>query len=125
MTQWVVENLGPDVPMHFTAFHPDWKMRDRPPTPPSTLSRARRIAMGNGVRYAYTGNVHDEEGASTYCHGCGARLIGRDWHELTAWNLTAEGTCRNCGAACAGVFEGPPGAWGARRLPVFLRGFGR
>jgi len=120
MTRWVVEELGPDVPMHFTAFHPDYKLLDRPPTPATTLSRARTIALSNGVRYAYTGNVHDEAGGSTFCHACGERLIGRDWYTLTAWNLTAGGHCRRCGAACAGVFDGRPGRWGARRLPVRL-----
>ena len=123
MTQWVVQNLGPDVPMHFTAFHPDWKMRDIPPTPPATLTRARQIAMKNGVRYAYTGNVHDEEGGSTYCHHCGARLIGRDWYDITAWNLDAGGKCRNCGTACAGVLEARHGDWGSRRQPVRLANF--
>ena len=123
MTQWVVENLGPDVPMHFTAFHPDWKMRDTPPTPPSTLTRARNIARKNGVRYAYTGNVHDEAGGSTYCHQCGAKLIGRDWYDITAWNLDAGGKCRSCGTACAGVFEATHGNWGAKRQPVRLRDF--
>ncbi|MCL4805234.1 MAG: AmmeMemoRadiSam system radical SAM enzyme [Anaerolineae bacterium] len=118
MTRWVVDELGPAVPMHFTAFHPDYKLRDRPPTPAATLARARRIALANGVRYAYTGNVHDEAGGSTFCHNCGERLIGRDWFELTAWNLTGDGHCRRCGAACAGVFDGPPGDWGARRQPV-------
>ncbi len=120
MTRWVVEHLGPDVPMHFTAFHPDFKMLDHPPTPPETLTRARRIALANGVRYAYTGNVHDAEGQSTYCHACGAVLIERDWYALGAWNLTPEGRCGACGAPCAGVFEGEPGRWGPRRLPVRL-----
>jgi pyruvate formate lyase activating enzyme len=123
MTKWGVANLGSDVPWHFTAFHPDWRMLDTPPTPAATLTRARNIAMANGVRYAYTGNVHDEEGGSTYCHGCGAKLIGRDWYEITAWNLTAEGKCRKCGTACAGVFENSPGTWGARREPVRLKNF--
>ncbi|MCR4415550.1 MAG: AmmeMemoRadiSam system radical SAM enzyme [Thermoguttaceae bacterium] len=123
MTTWVVENLGPDVPMHFTAFHPDWKMRDRPPTPPSTLSRARAIARKNGVRYAYTGNVHDKEGGSTYCYSCGRCVIGRDWFVLSEWNLTAEGRCAFCGTPCSGVFEPSPGSWGARRMPVRLRDF--
>ncbi len=123
MSQWVVENLGPDVPWHFTAFHPDWKMLDKPSTPPATLTRGRDIAMKNGVRYAYTGNVHDEAGESTYCHGCGAKLIGRDWHLITAWNLDEQGRCSFCGTACAGVFEAQPGAWGARRMPVRLRSF--
>ena len=120
MTRWVVEHLGPDVPMHFTAFHPDFKMLDRPPTPAETLARARRIALGNGVRYAYTGNVHDVEGQSTSCHACGEVLIERDWYELGAWNLTDDGRCASCGEACAGVFDGRPGRWGARRLPVLL-----
>ncbi len=123
MTQWVVTKLGPDVPMHFTAFHPDWKMRGTPATPPATLTRARRIAMKNGVRYAYTGNVHDEAGGSTYCHQCGARLIGRDWYDITAWNLDEHGRCQECGTACAGVFEAKPGTWGARRQPVRLANF--
>jgi pyruvate formate lyase activating enzyme len=123
MTQWVVENLGPDVPMHFTAFHPDWKMMDKPPTPPQTLTRARRIAMKNGIRYAYTGNVHDEEGGSTYCHNCGSKVIGRDWYVITAWNLTAEGRCKACNTPCAGVLEARPGTWGAKRMPVRLKDF--
>jgi pyruvate formate lyase activating enzyme len=120
MTRWVVAELGPDVPMHFTAFHPDYKLLDRPPTPPATLSRARQVALGNGVRYAYTGNVHDEAGGSTFCHGCGRRVIGRDWYVLTEWGLTDDGRCVDCGTRCAGVFDGPPGDWGARRLPVRL-----
>lgn len=123
MTQWVVEELGPDVPLHFSAFHPDYKMRDVPHTPPSTLSRARAIARKNGVRYAYTGNVHDKRGGSTYCHHCDKLLIGRDWYVLSEWNLTPEGNCRFCGTQCAGVFEAKPGRWGARRQPVRLANF--
>ena len=123
LTRWVVENLGPDVPLHFTAFHPDFKMLDNPKTPPATLTRARRIATENGIRYAYTGNVHDPEGDSTYCHQCGARVIGRDWYVMTGWNLTDSGDCRSCGAACAGVFNGPPGNWGSKRMPVRLADF--
>jgi pyruvate formate lyase activating enzyme len=123
LTQWVVEELGPDVPLHFTAFHPDWKMLDNPPTPPATLTKARRIALKNGLRYAYTGNVHDEDGGSTFCHQCGQRLIGRDWYVLTDWTMTQDGRCRACGVACAGVFDGQPGSWGARRLPVRLNEF--
>jgi pyruvate formate lyase activating enzyme len=123
MTQWVVQELGPDVPMHFTAFHPDYKLRDRPPTPPSTLQRARNIALENGVQYAYTGNVHDEDGGSTWCHVCRTRLIGRDWYTLTDWHLTESGRCLTCDTPCAGVFDGPPGHWGARRHPVRLSAF--
>ena len=120
MTRWVVDNLGPDVPMHFTAFHPDWKMMDKPRTPPETLTRARRIAMDNGVRYAYTGNVHDTAGGSTFCHHCGTRLIERDWYRLGEWNLTGDGRCTGCGTPMAGVVRGAAGGWGARRLPVRL-----
>jgi pyruvate formate lyase activating enzyme len=118
MTRWVVAELGPDVPMHFTAFHPDWKMLDHPPTPPQTLGRARAIALRNGVHYAYTGNVHDPAGGSTYCPGCGARVIQRDWYELGEWGLDAKGCCARCGASIAGVFDPMPGTWGARRVPV-------
>ena len=118
MTSWVVEELGADVPMHFTAFHPDYKMMDIASTPPSTLTRARRIARNNGVRYAYTGNVHDETGGSTYCHECGDRLIGRDWYELTAWKLDDAAACAACGTPCSGVFDAEPGTWGARRAPL-------
>jgi pyruvate formate lyase activating enzyme len=123
MTQWVVEKLGPDVPMHFSAFHPDYKMLDRPRTPGSTLTRARQIALKNGVRYAYTGNIHDREGDSTYCHACGKLLIGRDWYVLTAWNLSEDGRCRFCRTQCEGVFDPRPGNWGARRQPVHLASF--
>ena len=122
MCRWIVDELGVDVPLHFTAFHPDWKMRDTPPTPPATLSRARRIALEHGMRYVYTGNVHDSEGGSTWCHGCGARVIERDWYRLGAWNLDAAGRCTNCGTACAGRFEPAPGTWGPKRLPVQLAG---
>jgi len=117
MTQWVVDILGPDVPLHFTAFHPDFKMQDVPPTPQSTLSRARQIALDNGVRYAYTGNVHDEGGESTYCPNCGKKLIGRDWFTITEWQLD-HGKCPDCGTPIAGVFEESPGDWGARRVPI-------
>jgi pyruvate formate lyase activating enzyme len=114
-TRWIVEHLGPDVPLHFTAFHPDWKLRDRPPTPPVTLARARSIAIRNGLHYVYTGNVHDTEGGTTFCSRCHRALIVRDWYEMLDWNLSADGRCTDCGASCAGVFEGPPGSWGSRR----------
>lgn len=124
MTQWVVKELGPDVPMHFTAFHPDYKMMDYPPTPPGTLERARRIAMDNGVRYAYTGNVHDKAGGSTWCHKCGALLIERDWYVLGEWGLDEHGCCKSCGEKLPGVIEAQPGDWGAKRLPVRLAAYG-
>jgi pyruvate formate lyase activating enzyme len=118
MTRWVVDELGPDVPMHFTAFHPDWKMRDVPPTPPATLTRARRIALDAGIRHAYTGNVHDAEGGSTWCPGCGVLLIERDWYRLGRWHLDGQGCCRDCGMPLAGVFEAEPGDFGPQRIPV-------
>jgi len=125
MTQWIVEQLGPDVPLHFTAFHPDWKMTNTPSTPKDTLTRSRRIALKAGLRYVYTGNVHDFEGSSTYCHECNQMLIGRDRYELSTWNLVSIGAaavCTNCGAGIAGVFEDQPGTWGSRRQPVFPMG---
>ena len=121
MTQWIFEHLGPDVPLHFTAFHPDWKMTDTPGTPKSTLTQSRRIALDAGLRYVYTGNVHDFEGSSTYCHNCAEILIGRDWYELSAWNLeSADGAaaCKYCATKMAGVFEDQPGSWGSRRQPI-------
>lgn len=122
LTQWVVEKLGPDVPLHFSAFHPSWKMLNKSSTPPATLLEARRIAMKNGLRYAYVGNIHHKEGDSTYCHHCGQMLIGRDWYVLSEWNLTPAGCCNRCGTACAGVFDPLPGDWGAKRLPVSMAG---
>jgi len=123
MTAWVVEYLGPEVPMHFTAFHPDYRMKDKPNTPPETLNLARRTALKNGVRHAYIGNVSDRGRASTYCYNCNALLIGRDRFTLTHWRLSQTGQCQQCGTPCAGVFEGAPGVWGAKRLPVRMRDF--
>jgi len=120
MTRWVVAELGPDVPMHFTAFHPDWKMMDHPATPPATLTRARRIALSNGVRYAYTGNVHDSAGQSTWCHHCGRLLIERDWYTLGQWNLDDKGCCNGCGTPLPGLVEAVPGHWGSRRQAIRL-----
>ena len=122
LCQWVVKELGPEVPLHFTTFHPDFKMTDTPSTPLVTLARARRIALDHGVRYCYTGNVHDVAGGSTYCHGCGTRLIARDWYEIGEWNLSADGACDRCRTKLPGVFEPRPGTWGAKRQPVYLAG---
>jgi pyruvate formate lyase activating enzyme len=121
LSAWVLDNLGPDVPLHFSAFHPDFRMLDRPPTPPATLRRARQIAQQKGLHYVFVGNVHDPEADSTRCHACGALLIGRDWYELTAWKLHNDNQCPRCGTVCAGVFEAEPGDWGRRRLPVELQ----
>ena len=118
LTSWVMDNLGSDVPIHFSAFHPDWTMRDKPRTPAATLARARRIAMENGLRYAYTGNVHDRAGDTTLCPGCGAAVIERDWYRLLGWQLDAQGCCSTCGESVPGVFEEHPGSWGSRRQPL-------
>lgn len=120
MCDWIVDHLGRDVPVHFTAFHPDYRMDDKPRTSPQTLTRAREIAKDAGLRYAYTGNVHDSQGGSTYCHECGERLIERDWYELGEYNIDADGCCESCGTQCAGVFEEEPGDWGRERQPVRL-----
>ncbi len=116
--RWIGERLGPEVPLHFSAFHPDFRMRDVPPTPVSTLRRAREIALAAGLRYVYTGNVHDPGGEVTVCPGCGVKVIERDWYAITGWRLDDVGRCAACGTPIAGVFAGPPGDWGRRRLPV-------
>ena len=123
MTSWIFERLGPDVPLHFSAFHPDWKMRETPGTPHETLVRARRIAQANGLRYVYLGNVHDKGRSSTYCHICGDRLIGRDWYDLSDWSLDETGACATCGTPLPGVFESTPGTWGRRRQGVRIAEF--
>ncbi|WP_260726064.1 AmmeMemoRadiSam system radical SAM enzyme [Dactylosporangium roseum] len=117
---WFAEHLGPDVPLHFSAFHPDFKMRDVPRTPPETLTRARKIALDAGLRYVYTGNVHDPDGQSTRCPGCATPVVVRDWYDLRSYELTDDGHCVLCGHAIPGVFDGPPGGWGRRRLPVSI-----
>ena len=119
---WVAEHLGPEVPLHFTAFHPDFRMTDLPPTPLATLRRAREQAKAAGLRHVYTGNVPDEEGQSTYCGGCGAMVIGRDGYEITAWHLDEEGRCRACGHRLAGRFAEAPGRWGAKRRVLRMTG---
>ena len=118
---WLFENLGPDVPLHFSAFHPDFKMRDVPRTPPSTLQRARRIALDHGLRYVYTGNIHDPAGQPTACPGCGAPVVVRDWYVIPSYSLSSRGACVHCGTIVPGVYDGPVGTWGSRRLPVVIR----
>jgi pyruvate formate lyase activating enzyme len=122
-SEWFAEDLGPDVPWHFTAFHPDFKMLEKPHTPAATLTRARKIARSKGLHYVYTGNVHDCEGGSTWCPGCDELLIERDWYQLGgAWNLE-NSHCRFCGYKIAGVFEAQQSDWGPRRFPVRLAAF--
>lgn len=123
LSSWVAENLGTDVPLHFSAFHPDYKMMDKPSTPLETLVKAHRIAREAGLHYVYTGNVHDEKHGSTYCPGCGEKVIGRDWYQLTHWSVGQGGHCTQCGTAIPGVFEGKAGNWGRRRRPIRLAEF--
>ncbi len=120
MCRWIYRELGPDVPLHFTAFHPDYKLLDRPRTPLATLERACGIAREEGINYVYTGNVRDRDGASTTCPGCGAMLIGRDGFDVVSWQLAPGGVCRSCRRTCPGVFDDNPGAWGSRRLSVAM-----
>ena len=124
LSEWVMDRLGPDVPLHFTAFHPDYKMLEVPPTSARTLTLARDVARETGLHYVYTGNVHDETGGSTYCPCCGTRVIGRDWYEITAWRLTADGCCSTCGSGIAGFFRATPGTCGRRRVPVRIGNVG-
>ena len=118
MSAWIMRELGPDVPLHFTAFHPDYKMMDTPRTPASTLRRAREIALAAGIRFVYTGNVHDTDGGTTTCPGCGHALIVRDWHQILDYRVTDDGHCDFCGAAITGRFERFSGQFGRRRIPV-------
>lgn len=120
LTEWVATNLGPDVPLHFSAFHPDFKMLDVEPTPPSTLTRARSIAMANGLHFVYTGNVHDPAGDTTRCPSCNTAVIERDWYRLDAYRLTDDGHCSQCGTRIPGVFDGPAGTWGRHRQPIHI-----
>ena len=120
--RWIARELGPDVPLHFTAFHPDFKMTDVAPTPPATLTRARRIALAEGLRFVFTGNVHDREGGTTSCPGCGAALVVRDWHRILDYRITAAGTCPDCATPIPGRFEAfdKRAQFGPRRIPLAI-----
>jgi len=118
LSEWVGTSLRPDVPVHFTAFHPDYRMMDTPRTPAATLLRARALARETGLQHVYVGNIHHREAQSSYCAGCGVCVIGRDWHELSDWRLTDRGRCVICDTPFPGRIDGPPGDWGRRRLPV-------
>ena len=120
LAEWLLKELGPHVPLHFSAFHPDYKLLDLPPTPAETLKRARRIARENGLHYVYTGNIHDPEGGTTYCPACGTAVIRRDWYEIPEYRLTEDGHCPHCGGAIAGRFEKFGSPFGARRIPVAM-----
>ena len=118
-SDWIKENLVSDVPLHFTAYHPDFKMRDVPATPASTLIRARSQALSRGLHYVYTGNVHDQTTQSTYCAGCGEVLIERDWYQLGKYRIQ-DGACMSCQRPVAGRFDDEPGTWGPKRLPIVI-----
>ncbi len=120
MTEWIASELGPDIPLHFSAFHPDWKMREKSRTSLETLKKARSIAIMNGLHYVYTGNVHYIEGDTTYCHQCGEELIVRDWYNIKAWSMKESGHCPKCNTVCAGIFEPEAGKWGSKRVPIRL-----
>jgi pyruvate formate lyase activating enzyme len=120
LAEWILRELGPEVPLHFSAFHPDYKLLELPATPASTLSRARKLAMETGLHYVYTGNVHDREGDTTFCPNCKAALIERDWYEIPAYRLSDDGHCPHCGIAIAGRFQKYAPAFGARRIPVAM-----
>jgi pyruvate formate lyase activating enzyme len=123
LASWIVKNLGTDVPLHFSAFHPAYKLTEISPTPVSTLRKARSIALTNGIRHVYTGNVENSEGETTFCHSCGKKLIVRNGFEIAGWNLKEKGACGSCGTVCAGALEPQPGNWGSKRLPVRLSDF--
>jgi pyruvate formate lyase activating enzyme len=120
LCKWIKKELGPDVPLHFSAFHPDHKMPDIPATPVTTLVRARNIALEQGLHYVYTGNVHNEEGDTTFCANCHSSLIVRDWYQIKQYRLDKDGICPDCGTALAGRFDEEPGNFGARRIPIAI-----
>jgi pyruvate formate lyase activating enzyme len=120
MCRWIMRELGSDVPLHFSAFHPDYKMLDVAATPSATLVRARDIAMKLGLSYVYTGNVHHTQGDTTFCPSCHATLIARDWYEIRQYNLTASGHCPNCRGVLAGHFGSKAGQFGRRRIPIAM-----
>jgi pyruvate formate lyase activating enzyme len=120
LSKWVAQELGPDVPLHFSAFHPDWKMADVSPTPPATLKRARRIALDNGLHHVYTGNVHDIEADTTFCASCHTPLIVRDWYQINEYHLTDNGLCPKCGTHLAGHYGKFTQQFGRQRIPVAM-----
>jgi pyruvate formate lyase activating enzyme len=120
LSRWVMRELGPDVPLHFSAFHPDHKMPDVPATPAATLVRARHIAVQEGLHYVYTGNVHHQDGDTTFCPACHAPLIVRDWYEIKKYQLDDSQHCPSCGTTIAGRFAPVAGTFGRKRIPVAI-----
>ena len=125
LCQWVMDHLGPDVPIHFSAFHPDFRMLDKENTPLQTLLRAHKIAKQAGIHHVYCGNVHHPETDATYCPNCRSTVIARDWYELIHYSLGQGGHCQNCGTVIAGRFDEKPGDWGRKRKPVKLAGLAK
>ena len=117
MCDWILESVGAEVPVHFSAFHPDFRMTDRPRTPHETLVMARDIAVRQGLKFVYVGNVNDVFNQSTWCPGCGELLIERNWYQLGQWNLDGN-VCRKCRTLIPGHFDMSPGSWGNRRQPI-------
>ncbi len=118
LSQWIAENLGPNIPLHFSAFHPDFKMMDIPATPVETLLRARDIALSYGLHYVYCGNVHHQASDTTYCPHCHKPVITRDWYQLGSVNVDANGCCQHCQGKIAGRFGSDKKRFGRRRIPV-------
>lgn len=117
MSQWLLDNVGDQVPIHFSAFHPDYKMMDLPRTSGQTLSKARNVARHMGLKYVYTGNVHDQDGDTTYCAGCGTELIVRDWYDLKSYKMNMN-KCGKCSHVIPGHFDETPGSWGKKRVRI-------
>jgi pyruvate formate lyase activating enzyme len=120
LTKWLAEELGQGIPLHFSAFHPDWKMTNVPPTPSATLSRVRRIALDAGLHHVYTGNVHDIDGGTTRCASCHKALIVRDWFQINEYHLLPNGSCPSCRARLAGHFEQFELPSGRQIIPVIM-----
>jgi pyruvate formate lyase activating enzyme len=120
MCQWIKNELGTDVPLHFSAFHPDYKMSDIPATPVTTLVRAREIAIRESLKFVYTGNVHNQEGDTTFCPSCNAPLIVRDWYQINQYQLTKDGCCPDCATSIAGRFDEQAGHFGRKRIPIAI-----
>lgn len=120
MMDWVLENLGDDTPIHFTAFHPDFKMRNHDHTPHLTLIQARELAIGRGLKFVYIGNVVDGDRESTFCPACQQLLIERDRYVIGRYAIR-DGGCASCGAKIPGVFENAAGNWGRKRVPISIR----
>ncbi len=120
MCKWIYNKLGANIPLHFSAFHPDHKMREIAATPPLSLIRAREIGLKQGLNYVYTGNVHNKQGDTTFCPACHTPLIERDWYQIKQYRLNPNGNCPDCGFSIAGRFEKKAGNFGARRIPVAM-----